>query len=113
MISQIQVADQSLEPQPVTLTLVLDHLRMGLAGDQIDDLWMPLGDRGQRLNGELEPFGRRDQAKRRQDRTVLKLPDGRGGPVERILGSPPRIQLPNSARSGRLLPLGQDVRRAM
>ena len=93
MISQVQIADQSLQAQPVALTFVLDHLRMGLAGDQIDDLWVPRHDRGQRLNGKLEPFGCRDQAKRRQDRTVVDPAEGRVGPIERLLAPITRIQL--------------------
>jgi len=93
MISQVQIADQSLQAQPVALTFVLDHLRMGLAGDQVDDLGVPCHDRGQCLDGELEPFGRRDQAKRRQDRTVVDPPEGRVGPIERFLATITRIQL--------------------
>ena len=89
---EAEVADQPLEAQPVALALVLDHLGVGLPGDQVEDVGMSGDDRRRALGSQFEPLRRRDQPEGRQH-----------GPA----GQPVQAQLGRGAGQSRRLRPGQ------
>ena len=72
VLGQVQLADQPLQTEPVALALVLDHLRVGLAGDQVEHLRVRGHDGGQRGDGQLDALAGGDQPEGGQHRTAFE-----------------------------------------
>ena len=93
MVPKPELGHAPLERQPVTLPLPTPDIRMGAAGDRVDDLRVPVDHRRQRLDHRLQALAGRDQAEcgepersvvdRRSGPRCLKVPRGALGDTHR------------------------------
>ncbi len=62
LLVETKITYETGQSEPIALPLVVDHVRMGLTGHQVQDLWMGRGDGGQGADRHLQALGGRDEA---------------------------------------------------
>ena len=72
VVAETELEHAPLEHQAVPLAFARGNVRVRPSCDHVDDLGVTLDQRRKRLDRDLEPLARRDQAERREEKAVRR-----------------------------------------